>query len=72
MSIDFTEKIVAYRYAKRRFISSLMKLEMQIKTAIEYHFIVTRLAKSKNRGSGKCWRKQNLLYGATASESVNR
>lgn len=62
MSIDFTEKIVAYRYAKRHFISSLMKLEMQIKIATEYHFIVTRLAKkSKNCGSGKCWRKQNLL-----------
>lgn len=72
MSIDFTEKIVAYRYTKRCFISLLIKLEMQIKAAIEYHFIVTRLAKSKKSGIGECWRKQNLLYSATASESVNR
>lgn len=48
MSIYLTEKIVAHRYTKRCFISLLIKLEMQIKTAIKYHFIVTRLAKSKN------------------------
>lgn len=67
-------KIVALRYKKICLISLLVKLEIQIKTIVKYHFVVTRVGKIKNLAIIKCWRgyQWDFLYTATASESVNR